>query len=393
MSTLSESAVGFGRAIPPSPKRQSGRERPLLLEDILDLRRAHWLKDCVNPDAQPFGANSCLLIPSDGVQQFHVSHSDGWADYDRIRESFSHEREAKKSSGSPVKRSPFPHEWVFSPVKIVIADTDEPIRASMTSDAVYPKRAKVGLLRANQPLAMAFAATALLNSTVGQAYYRRLLHHHEGKARSQFGLLKSILKKMPVAAADYQDELLFRLAKETYQLSTLYRASREISILDLLPFIQTLHGRVSSDSYALLGLSEVEVIELLLSVQDLDLKDELGVLTLFSGDWMNTPVVPVRLLSAPDRERFRFLKQQAPRELTPGDTNRLEQWNRLEYWEYLANADLPWSLRPTSPLMENRYTIHKETISYIDPTEPVGQADWPAPYYDIPRSLSAAPFL
>src|SRR4051794_22295613 len=106
----------------------------ILLRDVLEVRRGHFPARLVSLTFEPTEPDDCLVVDQRAIRQHHFTRAERWASYPAISEAFAQ----LKARGS--RRRPFTDDAVFAPVKIVLAEGDEPIRAVLTFEPFYPTR-------------------------------------------------------------------------------------------------------------------------------------------------------------------------------------------------------------------------------------------------------------
>ncbi|MDQ2733325.1 MAG: hypothetical protein M3Y56_16875, partial [Armatimonadota bacterium] len=192
----------------------------ILLGDVLDIHRAHFPGSGVASHPERNGSYDCRLVSQEEIQPFRIEGPERWADYRGILQAYDDRRKA----GSPSHTAPDAPDSVFATVKVVIAERDEPLRATLTFSPLYPTRGKVALPRPGHSTSLIYAAVAVLNSAVGQALYRQILQQHEGRSRAKDGISAQGLRNLPIAPRDYNPAYLGKVALLTHQMMTLYEA-------------------------------------------------------------------------------------------------------------------------------------------------------------------------
>lgn len=319
----------------------SNEEAPIRIGEVLDIHRRNFpARSAPASHPERLRLDDCRVVAGKDIQQFRLRGPDCWVDFNDILRAFDAYRPASHIS-------PFDRETVFAAVRIVIRDQGEPLRAALSYEPVYPRRGKIATLRPDQPLGLAYAAAALLNSVIGQALYRAALRDL-GKRPSGDSAYKDVLAMLPLARRAYPAEQLRRVATLSYQVSTLYRAE-EACHRDFWQVISLLRDRLVCEISALLGLSEGAARQLTESVADLELEDVLRP-SLFHSPEALYPLPPVRLLEEGQRSRYNELRQIAAR----GDASasvkvELERLSALLEWEEAVNAGPPAALEEVPP--------------------------------------------
>ncbi len=335
-------ATDTGRPPVPASLLQTGDDPYLLLKQVLHLRRAHF-RSSVELVSRPRTADDCLVVASDGIRPYHLTAAEPWANYDEIAGSFTRE------PGQPrlAHTASYSREFVFAPVKVVVGEQDDPLRAAIAYESLYLRRGKIGVLRPGQPVAMAYCAIAVLNSAIGTALYHRLHRRIHGAPPSEFGVSMKVLEQMPVCHREAPVEQVRVVARLAHQLSALCQAEREID-REFYDQSEFLWQRLLVEVGLLLKLRPGESQELLRTIEVLNLRDarQPG---LFDTLGSLPPVPPLELLSDRQLQRHNELLERDPTgALAPEEIVELRALNRLLFWQDAVNASPPWDLRQVS---------------------------------------------
>lgn len=313
--------------------------RHTLLGDVLEIRRQHFPSLSVALSDRRVTLDHCRVLHGEEIQQFRFTGQELWADYNEIAAKFAE----RKAAGGRAKTRPYAREVVFAPVKIVLAEQDEPLRAVLTYEPVYPRRGKLALLRPGQPLAMTYAAVGVINSAIGQAYFRKLLREETGLPRSRDGISKEILAQLPLSHADAPAGQIDVVARLACKAAAIHEAERECG-RDFWQLLRPVRERLVCEICVLLCLDEAEAHALLQSVADLVLEDVLRP-NLFDRGQELPPLPPVRLLSPAQLRLHESLRLRDEREeLAGSDLVELVRLERLLFWQEAIEAGPPASL-------------------------------------------------
>lgn len=325
--------------VPPSPVTRAD-ERYIRVRDILTIGRKNFPSGAVPIRAEPETLDDCRLVEGAEIEQFRFTGDERWASYPEIVAEFKRPRD---TSGI----SPYFYEEVFAPLKVVIRDQVYPIRAVLTYEPVYPIRGKLGVPRPGQPLALVYAAVAVLNSYLGQAWYREQVSKRDSPPRPGTAYVDA-LRGLPVARRDYVPERLDLAAQLTHQVVTLYEAERECR-RDFSHALDPLRQRLAWAITALLGLDERKEQSLKQSVADLDLADARQP-NLWSLDPPVYPLPPILLCSSEERQQCEVaLDREAAGTASGADLVHIEKVQPLLYWQDLVNSPLPEELSLIQP--------------------------------------------
>ncbi len=322
------------------------KQRFLLLGEVLEVHRGHYLRPAAPLSTTPSDLDDCCVVQPQHVHAFHVAGRDAWTSYNSICDAFKQAR----SAGSRSHITPVREGVVFSPVKLLLAERDRPLRAALFHPPAYPTRSKVLVPRQGQSSWMAYAALAVLNSAIGQALYHHVLTEARNHAHSPDGPPRQVLLDLPIATRNYAEQQLERVVSLTHQITTLYEAQQECRI-DLGGIATGLRERLLCEVCALLSLTESEARRLLAAIADHpclpDLPSSDGQLSLPGlgrPDWPSLP--PVRLLSPKQREAWNELDGEARRR-QPLDEG-VATLKLLAYWEDCVNATPPGPICQTT---------------------------------------------
>lgn len=301
----------------------------------------------------PETLDDCLIATTAGIAPYCLRGPFRWAEYPRIAAAMHSARESGRGHNAPYRR-----EWVFAPVKVVLAET-VPIRAALVFEPCYPWQAKLATRQPGMQLWMVYAAVAVLNSQYSKALYEERLSKIRLRSAKPHGLKLEALKRMPVARVDWEYEELAQVADLAHQMIALHEG--RVECLDL---IQCTLGpgmarRVAEDHYGALFRQQIEAVDERLSralctLLGLDETAERALVqpravpkgreqgqpTLF-GDWDLLPPVPppppVRLTGEAESP-LRSFGRQVPPEAAQ------EIQDRLAFWEGAVNSRPPHEL-------------------------------------------------
>ena len=315
----------------------SGDDPFVRVANVLVIRRGHPPVGGVGPrQPEPVSSDCCRVLERQDVQQFHIRDAGGWADYREIKAAFTHAPSEPISSHI----APFSEEFVFAPYKLVIDESERPLRVAVTTRPVYPKKGKLGILQADTPLAWLYLAAGVLNSALGQAYYRREAERLRGhRSKASDGVRQRALERVPLAhrTADVADRV--NTAHIAYQIAVLYDVQTSTG-RDLSQLLTGLRKRLLAYVDQVLKLPEGQAEELIREVQDLRLPD--------AGDDLFTPLEdlpplpPLQLLEQAESSRLEDLRARSSSErLSEGELDEWERLVELEDWEAALSADLP----------------------------------------------------
>jgi hypothetical protein len=274
--------------------------------------------------------NHCRVLEASDVEHFHVVPRPLWVDYEEIVAGFQ-----QSSRTSNVCKLPWP--LVDAPVKLVLDDRNAPIKAVVTGERVYPKRAWVGSVPRVWGTEMAFVVAGILNSAIGYVLYREVA---EDKGSRGADLAKGVLSALPIPLPTHYKDAFSNVALLSYRLHMLYQAQRACA-LDLGQTIRNHWLGLLSGVVQLYGWSEKEAQSLLKEAQAKGLKDIPG----FQGDLffsLQSPLLRVPLLDVRKAERSEELKLKARTQGLTGDEDKeLTSLQRLCHWDERVNAPVP----------------------------------------------------
>ncbi|HET6387330.1 MAG TPA: hypothetical protein VFJ58_28400 [Armatimonadota bacterium] len=351
-------------------------DRVRLFGDSLEIRGPNGSERRVTLAPERRGPNDCRIVTPSGIQPFHFSGAGRWADFDEIREALG--REAREASG-------FSRDVVFAPLKIVITDQgrNQPVRAVLTHDPVYPQRGRLARLLPGQTLWMTYAALGLLNSAIGQALYQDLMDQHADQTSSSDDRAIDALTGLPLAPRRYDRVELERVSHLVFQVSTLYEARSEPRRPHLRSWIEAAIKPVRElllvRLLCLLSLEKSEERRLLRSVEALLDGGDRTVESVIAAPREFPTHDPLWLLDKNYRTRYKFLTGRILNgSASSTERNEYEDLKWLKYWEETALAPLPEIPPEESPSHQSQYPLRGKLITYVDPEEPVALHDWEA---------------
>jgi len=349
-------AVDIGGAAGPPLTSEGLGDRFIRIAEVLQVMRKHPPSQGVPtaPDAEQ--SDDCMILHQQNIQSYRIEGEVAWASHSEILRVFD------EWKGQGTHNRPYLHSEVFAPVKVVLAEWDDPIRAALVWGPVYPWQNKLGLLRPGQPLWRAYASVAVLNSKYGQAYYRAFLKSNPPKATKPHGLKAAAVNQIPIARRGHAPAELDRVAELAHQMMALHEAAEEclprlrgmlrrvngysLSFEQLYrdsfeKQFQAVQRRLDDELRRLLGLGETEEQELL---ELLRLPKSESLQTEMFEPWDMLPPLPptppVRILLDEDR---------SPVEVGGEDVNGKQAEIRealklLRYWEEIVNSRPPREL-------------------------------------------------
>ena len=318
--------------------RESAPGDFVVLGDVLDFHRGHLPGTGLTPHPDRDDLDDCLLTPQRHVRQFEFSGPEQWVNYGQILDVFVE----RKRAGAKAHTWPFRREVVFAPIKLVLAETDNPLRAVLTYSPVYPGRGKIATLRAGQSVWMAYAALGVLNCAIGQAYYLANLRRMKGLDRCPHGPRVDVLSSIPVAVRGYRSRDLREVARLAYQVSTLHEAAVEVSIArERIPTMREHLNRAIC--FNLLRMTDPQ--PMLETVRGMGLP-ELPIVdsqtSLFDPGWQTIQTPPPRLMSPEDETRWAILRENGARGLLTRQRQRdFERIRNIAWWQELLLHELP----------------------------------------------------
>lgn len=198
------------------------------VRDVLTVRRAHKPPGLV-PEAAPDEPvpDLCRLVPAGGVDRYHLQGGAAAVSYRDILSAFQAERHRRREAGGSLHHAPFPDWVVFAPVKLLIKESRPPLRAAVSSEPLYPERAKVAVCAAGTPRVWLFVALAVINSLYGQAFYLRSLRA-DHRTPPADGVDRHALGDLPLAHRTTAREYILAAADLAYQVSLLRSAEQAL---------------------------------------------------------------------------------------------------------------------------------------------------------------------
>jgi hypothetical protein len=324
----------IGRTVdtPPTVAPASDAKDYITLGDLVELRRNHARAVDVAVSHEPRSVDDCRLVDMNQVQSFRLVGPERWINFEEMRQALREWRQQHKTNITAYKR-----EYVFAPVKLIIHVQDRPLRAALSYDPIFPRRGQIGIPKPGYDLGLLYAALAMLNSPVGQAFYRQRLLKMAGKNQSRDGLDLEALKDLPIARRGYPDEALGGVADLAYQVSTLYEAQDDCN-RDFWQVIRPVQQQLLSAAIRLLAIGETEAEHLIKSVWDVSYE------SLPRHDQLISPPLlqrlpPIALMADEDRKRFEVFQKVYP--TSESDLAAFERIKRLAYWEELVNTAAP----------------------------------------------------
>ena len=343
-----------GSVVGVQPDEPGEEDRYIRIKDVLELRHQHPPKGGVTRRSEPDSLDDCLILKQKNIQRFCFRGPLSWACYEEIAEGFR--------DGRSGRLRPYSRAAVFAPVKVVLAESDRPIRAVLTYGPVYPWQNKLATLREGQRLWLAYAAVAVLNSNFGGQFYRKYLLQNPTCSKKRHGLSKAAVVRVPVAKRDYTFEELGKVVDLTYQRQALAEACEacvsqlqgklgrvdgkqcEMGAHYTKAFAKHMEGveaRLQDEIRRLLGLDETEEYRLL--------RDERSpahgssAQRSFFQPWEMMPAPPppppIKLIPAAERDAFP-VEACAGRRVPDAEDIKL-----LQYWEGVINSRPPRDLR------------------------------------------------
>lgn len=286
--------------------------------------------------------SSCKVVRSGDIERFRLTDSEGWAEYGDILQAF----EAQRKAGVKAKTGPYPEAVISAPVKLVIREAGPPIRALLTTDRVYPRRAKLAVPAASSSLMLAYAALGVVNSPIGQVWYEMIAQERPKRTND---LTTRHLGLIPIAPRDYSPNALSMVADLGHRLSAIYQGELECRPLveDAFTFDSLVRNQwwhLHSAVAHLLRLSEPEAEGLFAQVRD-SFQREMGgeeQLALAEAPRDLPRLPPLRILSKYQMERFEELKDQSRSgSIAQAGRHELTRLRRLLEWEDRINSPAP----------------------------------------------------
>lgn len=312
--------------------------------EILDFRRAHPPTVPVAERTDRLTSDDCLVVRQRNIQPFRITGEPRWTGYGAIVGAFATMRRQGRSSHI----APYAADAVFAPVKVVVAERPDPLRAILTYEPVYPWRGRLGTLLPGTRLWLAYAAVASINSSLGRISYREFLERSARRSPNH-GLDKEALDSIPVARREYDERHLRAVAGLACQVSALYEAGRECQmtfgnqIADLewhlehaIPRLLGLPDTAGSDHPAAPESRHAPASQPRLEFPASELLGRLP----------NLP--PVRLLDDAQRRRLSDLLRRP--NLSPREQQNRAGLQRLAFWEDAVTNSLPRELDTVVPV-------------------------------------------
>jgi hypothetical protein len=326
---------------------KSSRHGPLLAplgEVLTPFARAFWPSG-LRPEPLAVSADSCLVVESAHVRQYHRTGSTGWADYAAIVRRFEQNRR-QRGSASGSNATVLPRELVDADVKLIVRDSDRPLECAVVWERVYPKRAWVGTTHPSLDHHSAFVIAGILNSAIGQVLYRRRARSHQSRTGD---LRKGMLTELLVPVLGYDIDAFARVALLSYRLHCLHAANRDCllpsEVLDVdIPSHQI---ALLSELVRLFGYPDKEARQLVEEVLPAGLPDVPGMqrkLYYVAREAMR----PVSLMSEETHTRYERLKEVAG--TRPHDEPEAAEFSGIQAlirWQNRINLGVPEELRPT----------------------------------------------
>lgn len=195
--------------------------------------------------------DDCLQLRSSNVARYGIAGEPRWVNFEEIDIAF----DQAWGMGKGKQLRPFTREEAFAPVKLVVADHFNPIRASLVWGPAYAWQCKLAPLAEGQHLWYAYASVAVLNSRYGRAWYTRLTRAAKLRSAKPHGVKIPILRDIPILKKGFEDSVLVRVVGLTHQLMALHEARQECPPL--------FHEIMSRDASGYLGHAEDQVREVI----------------------------------------------------------------------------------------------------------------------------------
>lgn len=306
--------------------------------DILHFRRAHPPTLPVLERAERHTLDDCVVIRQRNIQPFRIAGRPMWTHYDEIVGAF----EEMKRQGGRSHITPYPPDEVFAPVKVVVAERPEPLRSFITYEPAYPWRGRLGTLAPGTPLWLAYAAVAVINSSLGRSFYRGY-PGASARRSSKHGLDKDALDSIPVARRGYEERQLLAVAELACQVSTLYEAERECRTT-FRNQIADLEWHLEHAIPQLLGSPDVAGGEGPVESGERHAPAEQPPLEFPASDLLGRlpNLQPVQLLNPAQREDLLSLLERT--DLSAREEEKRTKLKRLAFWEDAVGNALPRDL-------------------------------------------------
>jgi len=310
------------------------------LGSVLEIHKAHFPGDPArfpHYSPAPEGPDSCRVVWPDEVRQYHAPGPERWTDFKQIVGVFGRLRNA----GVRTHNWHYPYEAVFSPAKVILHESDRPIRAYLTQEPVYPARGKLAVVRSPSSMAAAHVAVAMLNSALGLACYHRRFEAAFGRPpRANDALARDVLLELPLCHRDASAAETERAAELAYRVSTLFAAGQDCSE-DFSTYVRPLRTALLSCLRKLLRLSPEAADDLVgysRPWHPADAPDPQ--LTLSEVLDELPPLERVVLVNRDARRRMEQLEALSRKaELAPDEFHELGTLWRLRTWERRINGD------------------------------------------------------
>lgn len=331
MATTLEQHLVHLAEVPP------GREGDpyLRIGDVLEIHRAHFpgrATDFAFSDT-PQSADACQVVLAREIEQFAPRCTSRWASYSSIVRHFAEREDASH-------RTYYRYEHVFAPSKVVLHESDRPIRAYLTDEPVYPERGKLGIVRQPWLRSRALVAVAVLNSAIGLAYYHGLYAVRNGRpSRSEGGLQKPVVSSIPIAHRERPEAEINGTAELSFRVAMLTAAELDCgeSFSEVLnPLRVVLLSRVARLLQLQDGVAD-QLMEMALPWKPRDLPGKQ--LSLEESLQHLPPIHRVNLLE-PDAVRdLESLEAKGRRQiLSIQEQARLERLRQRRHWEFVING-------------------------------------------------------
>jgi len=333
------------------------------VKDVLQVRRGHPpVGGFGELHPEPTGTDDCRVLESKDIQQFHLRPAGRWTKYQQIEAAFA----ASRLDGRASHIAPYREEFVFSPYKLVVAEAERPLRIAVSTQAVYPARGKLAVLREGISLEWLYLAAGVLNSAFGQALYRRLACEVRGRpSRPSDGVLQKAIEQVPLAHRSSSAALRHEAAQAAYRIATLCELQAATG-RDETEIIVRLRQRFLATVSEVLQLSEDDARALLREVADFHLTDDPH--GLFTPLEQLPPMPPLTILTSAERgDLAEFRNAGAKGRLGEAELGEWERLAELEDWEAALEADLPATLEISPGLCSE--SVGEQTYDYY----PLGQ--------------------
>lgn len=323
---------GRSMTLPPVSQEPAGDR--ILLKEVLALSRQHPPIEKPAELAQPSSLNHCLVLRDGNIKSYRWVRELRWVDFEELLVNFKAQIKRQRETGKGARFTPFHREDVFAPVKVVIADRPNPLRAVLTYESIYPYRGWLGTPHEGVHIWLAYAAVGVLNSRMGQLLYHKLHGSILEKAPAPDRLARTVLEQMPVAKRTFRKQELHLVAQLVCQIGTLYEAENECKA-SFSTQIRDLEDRLGWAVEALLGLREEDVR----AIEDAPQSTQWPLIADSELLGRIPALPPVKLLSSQERERLASL--EAISELGQRQAVEFHQLKLRRYWEEVLVDCLP----------------------------------------------------